>query len=256
MSDLKKSAEEFVRILESSRKAYAITGAGISVPSGIPDFRGPNGLYKYFPPDIFDIDKFFENPKRYYDFSRERLGVIERAQPNTAHEVLAELEEMRLIDVVITQNIDGLHRKAGSKKVIELHGNLEEYVCTKCGRRFSKDEIKGALEREDVPHCETCGGLVKPNVVFFGEPLPERELLEAFKIAEESDLAVAVGTSLVVYPAALVPRRTVETGGRLVIINVGETGLDGVAYRKYEYDVVDFFREVKNILVGDSDGSG
>ena len=245
---LEREAEEFLELLRSSRLSYVLTGAGISTPSGIPDFRGPNGLYKFFPPDIFDIDKFLSDPKRYYDFSRERLSIMKSAKPNVAHEVLARLERMGLIRAVITQNIDGLHKKAGSENVIELHGNLEEYVCMSCGRRYPSEKVEELLKTEEVPRCEECGGLLKPNVVFFGEALPERELMEAFRLAEMADLAVAVGTSLVVYPAALIPRRTVETGGKLVIINRGETGLDGLAHLKYDVDVEVFFKSLGDLL--------
>ena len=245
---MRERALEFIEILKSSRKSYIFTGAGVSTPSGIPDFRGPKGLYKFFPPDIFDIDRFFENPKRYYDFARERLKFMKDAKPNVVHRVIAKLERIGMIEAVITQNIDRLHQKAGSVNVIELHGNVDEYFCLKCGESYTWDEIERKLEIEDVPRCDVCGGLIKPNVVFFGEPLPEKELIRAFKIAEESDLAVAVGTSLVVYPAAMIPRRTVETGGKLVIINVGETGLDDLAYAKYEYDLAEFFTEVESLL--------
>ncbi len=241
-------ASEFLEILKKSRKSYVITGAGVSVPSGIPDFRGPKGLYKFFPPDIFDMESFLSNPKRYYDFSRERLSAIKKAKPNVAHEVLAELERRGLIQAVVTQNIDGLHLKAGSKNVIEIHGNLREYTCLSCGKVYTAEEVEDLMKGDPVPRCRDCGGLIKPNVVFFGEPLPEREIMEAFKIAEESDLAIAIGTSLVVYPAALIPRRTVETGGKLVIINRGETGLDDLAYVKYDVDVEVFFSALKRIL--------
>ncbi len=239
-----KEAREFLQLLDSSEKAYVFTGAGVSTPSGIPDFRGKGGLYEKVPPDIFDIERFYENPARYYRFHRERLSLTRKVEPNVAHRVIAKLEEMGKIWGVITQNIDGLHQKAGSKNVIELHGTMERYVCTRCKRKYDADFVEVELWKDEVPRCPECGGLLKPDVVFFGEPLPELELLKAYRIAEEADLAIVVGSSLVVYPAAMIPRMTVENGGKLVIINVGETGLDGLAFRKYEVDVALFFQAV------------
>ena len=250
MTELEDLAVEFLEIVKSAKKAYVLTGAGVSTPSGIPDFRGKDGIYKKMPPDIFDIERFYKDPKRYYTFHKERISLMKKAEPNPVHLAIARLEELGMIDAVITQNIDGLHRKAGSSKVIELHGTVNEYVCTRCGRIYPAEEIDAILESVDVPKCEECGGLIKPNVVFFGEALPERALVEAFKIAEEADLAIAVGTSLIVYPAALIPRRTVETGGKLVIITLGGTGLDSIAFRKYEVELSEFFKLLLENLRG------
>ena len=241
--------EEFLSIIRSSRRAYVFTGAGISTPSGIPDFRGSKGLYKEVPQDIFDIDKFYEDPERYYRVHKERIATMRNAEPNIAHIVVAKMEELNLIDCVITQNIDGLHKKAGSKNIIRLHGTLDRYVCTRCGEIYDYEFVENVIWKdEDVPRCIKCGGLLKPDVVFFGEPLPEIELLKAYKTAEESDLAIVIGSSLVVYPAAMIPRLTVENGGKLVIINLSETGLDKMAYRKYETDIERFFNRVAEEL--------
>ncbi len=242
-------AEEFLSIIRSSKRAYVFTGAGISTPSGIPDFRGSRGLYKEIPEDIFDIDKFYENPERYYEFHKKRISKMRNAKPNIAHLVVAKMEELNLICCVITQNIDGLHKEAGSRSIIRLHGTLDRYACTKCGEIYSYDFVENVLwENKELPRCMKCGGLLKPDVVFFGEPLPEMELLKAYKIAEESDLAIVIGSSLVVYPAAIIPRLTVENGGKLVIINLSETGLDNMAYRKYETDIEEFFKKVAKEL--------
>ena len=243
-----KEVEELLDLLNSSKKAYVFTGAGVSTPSGIPDFRGKNGLYSKIPPDIFDIDRFYEDPVRYYKFHKERLLVVREAKPNIAHRVIAELEKRGMIEAVITQNVDGLHRKAGSENVVELHGSLERYVCTVCGRKYDSQFVEKEIWKGEVPKCPECEGLLKPDVVFFGEPLPELELLKAYRIAEESDLSIVVGSSLVVYPAAMIPRITVENGGKLVIINMGETGLDSMAYRKYEVEIEEFFEGVAKEL--------
>jgi len=249
--ELKKAAEEFLKVLRSAKNSYVLTGAGVSTPSGIPDFRGKNGIYKTIPMDIFDIDKFFEDPERYYKFHKDRILSFKSAEPNIVHEMIARLEEKGLIKAVITQNIDGLHQKAGSKNVIELHGSMDSYVCTKCGKVYDSEHVEKVLmEKELIPKCEECGGILKPNVVFFGEALPEKALMKAYSIAEDADVSIAVGTSLVVYPAALLPKITVEHGGKLVVINVGETGLDNIAYRKYNFELSEFFNEVKNLLEG------
>ena len=247
--EVKKAAKEFLETLKSAENSYVLTGAGVSTPSGIPDFRGKNGLYKAIPVDIFDIDKFFEDPERYYKFHKERFLSFKSAKPNIVHETIARLEEKGLINAVITQNIDGLHQRAGSKNVIELHGSMDNYVCTKCGRVYGSEYVEKVLmEKEIVPKCEKCGGILKPNIVFFGEALPEMALTKAYAIAEEADVSIAVGTSLVVYPAALLPKVTVEHGGKLVIINMGETGLDNIAYKKYNFELTEFFDEAKNLL--------
>ncbi len=247
--ELKKAAEEFLEVLKSAKNSYVLTGAGVSTPSGIPDFRGKNGIYKTMPLDIFDIDKFFEDPERYYKLHRDRILSFKSAEPNIVHKMLAELEKKGLIKAVVTQNIDGLHQKAGSKNVIELHGSMDSYVCTKCGRAYDSEYVEKVLMKKDlIPRCEECGGILKPSVVFFGEALPEKALMKAYSIAEEADASIAVGTSLVVYPAALLPKITVEHGGKLVVINMGKTGLDNIAYRKYNFELTEFFREVKNIL--------
>ena len=241
--------EEFLKIVRSSKRTYAFTGAGISTPSGIPDFRGKDGLYREIPEDIFDIDKFYENPERYYEVHKNRISPMRNAKPNIAHIVLAKMEELNLIDCVITQNIDGLHKKAGSKSIIRLHGTLDWYVCTKCGERYDYEFVENVIWKDKVvPRCIKCGEILKPDVVFFGEPLPEMELLKAYKTAEESDLAIVIGSSLLVYPAAMIPRLTVENGGKLVIINLSETGLDNIAYRKYEVDIEKFFEGVAEEL--------
>ena len=246
--DLKESVKEFIEIVKSSGKTYALTGAGVSTPSGIPDFRGRNGLYKKIPPDTFDIEKFFEDPERYYRIHRERISLMAKARPNVVHKALALMESKGMLDLVVTQNIDGLHQKAGSKNVVELHGNISRYVCTECGAEYEEDEVNKMLEEAPVPKCRRCGGIIKPKVVFFGEALPEEALSRAFREAEEADLALAIGTSLVVYPAALLPKVTVERGGKMVIINMGETGLDGLAFRKYEFELSEFFGEVMKEL--------
>ncbi|RKY05126.1 NAD-dependent protein deacylase [Candidatus Poribacteria bacterium] len=242
-------AEEFLEELRRSSYAVVLTGAGVSTPSGIPDFRGPKGIYSRVPPETFEIDFFLRHPERYYEVERGILSSSFDAEPNETHLLLAKLESMGLIKGVITQNIDGLHQRAGSKVVVELHGNISTGTCLSCGRKFSREEINAKLESSPVPRCG-CGGLIKPDVVFFGEQLPPDALEKGTEMASKADLMVVMGSSLVVYPAANLPLLTVRNGGRLIIVTKGETGLDFLAYRKYNVDLVEFSREVLRLIEG------
>ncbi|HID55987.1 TPA: NAD-dependent protein deacylase [Candidatus Poribacteria bacterium] len=246
---IRKYVEETLRELREAESAVVLTGAGVSTASGIPDFRGPGGIYSMVSPDIFEIDSFMSHPERYYRIEREILGGSFDAEPNEAHILIAELERMGLIEAVITQNIDGLHQKAGSLKVIELHGNISTGSCLRCGRRFERGEINEMLREMDVPRCG-CGGVIKPDVIFFGEMLPPGALNEGMRLAAESDLMLVMGSSLVVYPAATLPSITVRNGGKLIIVNKGKTALDHLAYRRYDVDLVEFSREALRLLEG------
>jgi len=238
------STEEFLKLLQESDSAVVLTGAGISTPSGIPDFRGPSGIYKKYPPYIFDVDFFYSNPEAFYSFAKEGIFTMLEVKPNLAHTLLAQLEEKGLIEAVITQNIDRLHQKAGSKRVIELHGNVEEYYCTSCGKAYTVRDVQRKLENAPVPLCDDCEGLIRPNIVFFGESLPKDALEEAIRLALKADLMIVVGSSLVVYPAAELPLLTLRNGGKLVIVNLGETAQDHLATLKFDLDVVEFARQV------------
>jgi NAD-dependent deacetylase len=218
-------------LILKSRKLVVFTGAGISTESGIPDFRGPRGLWSRFDPDDFTIDKFLSDiesrRKQWYIF-KEGL-MTDKAAPNAAHVAIAELYKMGRLDCVITQNIDNLHQKAGvpDDKVFELHGNMQWAVCLECGRRYSFSEIKSRLDAgEDIPDCIECHGMLKPAIVMFGEQLPYDVLEEAGRRARNSDLFIVIGSTLVVYPAAYMPQYALQSGAKLVIINQGETPLD------------------------------
>ncbi len=224
-------AEKVADLILKSRKLVVFTGAGISTESGIPDFRGPQGLWSRFDPDDFTIDKFLSNiesrRKQWYIF-KEGL-MTDKAVPNAAHVAIAELHKMGRLDCVITQNIDNLHQKAGvpDDKVFELHGNMQWAICLECGKRYTFSEIKARLDGgEDIPDCSACHGMLKPAIVMFGEQLPYDVLEEAGRRARSSDLFIVVGSTLVVYPAAYMPQYAVQSGAKLVIINIGETPMD------------------------------
>jgi len=217
-------AREAAALLRRSRYAIAFTGAGISTESGIPDFRGPNGLWRRFDPSMSSIDYFRRDPRGFWGFYSSRFKSINVAKPNAAHIALAELERLGLIKAVITQNIDGLHVKAGNHRVIELHGSSRTASCTMCGNQVRFEEaIKIYEETGDAPHC-SCGGIYKPDVVLFGEPVARLE--EAMSEAQRSDLVLVIGSSLTVYPASLIPLAVIDGGGSSIIINMEPTPYD------------------------------
>ena len=211
-------------LLKNSKHAVVFTGAGISAESGIPTFRGANGLWsRYDPEEVASIQGFMRNPKAFWAFARE-LIVKTKAKPNAGHYAIAELERMGIIKAVITQNIDMLHQKAGSKRVLELHGSLKYVDCLKCGKTYEWDEI---VDKIDNIKCENCGSMyLKPRIVFFGEQLPRDVLNEAIREAEKSDVFIVVGSSLQVYPAASLPFIAKENGAKLVLINKDPTDKD------------------------------
>lgn len=219
------------KLLSESNYLVAFTGAGISAESGIPTYRGDNGVWnKYDPNKYANIDNFFREPEYYWSFFKEvRYPVLKKAKPNKAHDALAKLEEKGKLKAVITQNIDGLHQLAGSERVLELHGNTRSISCIDCKKSYSLDEIFNQLKKELTPKCSSCKGTLKPEVVFFGESLPLATLEEAMKITNECDLFLTIGSSLVVQPAASLPIMAKENGSKLIIINKDPTPLDSIA---------------------------
>jgi NAD-dependent deacetylase len=214
----------------------------VSVPSGIPDFRTPGtGLWeKVDPMEVAHIDVFRRDPDRFWTFYGNRFATLDDKQPNAAHEAIAELERRGLIRGVITQNIDRLHRKAGSQRIVEVHGSIESSVCLACGAR---EPISRVLEKLEAgiatPRCDACETPLKPDVVLFGEFLPEQAMSDAYALASEADLMLAIGSSLEVYPVASLPGVTIEAGGRLGLVTQGPTPYDGQADVKLSGDVVD-----------------
>ena len=221
-------------MLASSRRAVALTGAGVSTASGIPDFRGPRGLWRRVDPDIFTIDRFLEEPMESWRVFVEMYESMRGVRPNPAHYALAVLEREGVLVAVITQNIDGLHQAAGSRRVVEIHGSARWAVCLNCGHRVPLGEAVEEARRGRLPRCPRCGGLLKPDVTFFGEPLPEAALREALELAASSDAMLVAGSSLVVSPANQLPQIAKLRGARLVIANAGETMLDHLADVKVE----------------------
>jgi NAD-dependent deacetylase len=240
-------AARLAELLRDADRAVVLTGAGVSVPSGIPDFRSPRtGLWENVDPmEVAHIDAWRRDPDRFWRFYGDRFASLTDKQPNGAHLALAELERRGLIRGVITQNIDRLHRAAGTERLIEVHGSIEWSVCMQCGGKVALDRVVEQLRADDgAPECACCFTPLKPDVVLFGELLPERALSEAQALALDADLMVCVGSSLEVYPVAGLPAITRGAGGRLALVTQGATPYDDEAEVKLGGDVVAELRAV------------
>lgn len=246
---MNKKIKKLKEIIDSSKNIVLFTGAGISVPSGIPDFRSAGGLYnqgltKYgvSPEEVISHTFYKERPEEFFEFYKENM-VFENAEPNVAHRYFAELERQGKLRAVVTQNIDGLHEKAGSKNVFNIHGNIHENFCEHCFKKFGLDYI---LQKECVPKCDECGGIVRPKVVLYEEALYDDVVEGALEAIEYADALIVVGTSLVVHPAA---RYVNYYGGdRLVLINLQPTPYDNVADLVINEKIEDVIRELQSGL--------
>jgi NAD-dependent deacetylase len=243
-------AERLAELIHESSCTVALTGAGISVPSGIPDFRTPGeGLWeKVNPMEVAHIDAFRREPKRFWSFYRPRLHSLGEVKPNDAHRALAELESRGLLEAVITQNIDMLHHKAGSERVIEVHGSIKSGTCQDCGAQFTIEQMDELFDDDGVAVCRECSGPVKPDVVLFGELLPAEAISEAEDLATRADLMLCIGSSLEVFPVAGLPSITLRSGGGLAVITQGPTPFDGSAVVRMDGDVVADLDAVLNAL--------
>jgi NAD-dependent deacetylase len=218
------------RLLAKARKAVALTGAGVSVGSGIPDFRSPGGLWTRFDPmRVATAQALRHDPAAVWEFMAAALDLFGAARPNPAHLALAGLEQRGLLAGVVTQNIDGLHQAAGSRTVVEFHGSAERFSCTGCGLAQARGAIPGLLARAVPPRCPGCGGVVRPDVVFFGEGIPPEAVAGSEALLAGADLVLIVGTSGEVAPANAIPRRVARSGGRVVEVNLGGTVFDGLS---------------------------
>jgi len=237
--EARRGAARLAELIGGSGCTVALTGAGVSVPSGIPDFRTPEtGIWANVDPmKVAHIDVFERDPARFWSYYRPRFHSLGDKEPNAAHEALAELERRGLLEGVITQNIDRLHRAAGSENVVEVHGSIETSSCTRCAASFGLEEVDGLFDEEGVARCTTCEGPVKPDVVLFGELLPESAMAMAQDLAGRAELMICVGSSLAVFPAAGLPRLTLENGGRLAIVTKGPTPYDDDADLKLDGEV-------------------
>jgi NAD-dependent deacetylase len=228
-------------LLREARSVVALTGAGISVPSGIPDFRSPGtGLWENVDPmAVAHIDAWREDPERFWHFYGNRFQTLEDKEPNAAHRALVELERRGHLDAVVTQNIDMLHRKAGTRELIEVHGTIEHSSCLTCGAQYPLADARARLaaDPDGVPRCD-CGEPLKPDVVLFGEWLPAEALDRAYELAAGADVLLCVGSSLEVHPIAQLPGITRANGGAVAIVTQGRTPWDDRAAVKLDGDVV------------------
>ena len=233
--------------LEESKHCVAFTGAGISTLSGIRDFRGKDGIYTTGGADaerMFDIDVFLSDPTVYYRAARDFIYNLDEKEPSIVHTALALLEERGILHAVITQNIDLLHQKAGSKKVIEVHGSPTVHECLSCGFTLGFEEAAKVVRSGGIPECPKCKKPLKPCITFFGEALPARAIHEAEREATQADLLLVLGSSLTVYPAAALPGLTLRHGGRIVIVNNQPTSYDGMAFLHFS-DLGSVFAAIK-----------
>lgn len=233
-ANLEELADRVADLILGARGVVVFTGAGVSTESGIPDFRGPGGLWTKYDPDEFTYQKFLADPEaRRKSWRMLMENFLLDARPNPAHYAIAELERLGKLDCVITQNVDNLHQEAGNSpdRVFELHGNVRWVSCLSCGKRYPMAEISHRLEAGiEVPDCDDCHGILKVEGVFFGEALPQRTLEEATRRSQNCDLFIVIGSTLVVYPAAFMPSYALGAGARVVIINLSPTPLDRQAH--------------------------
>ena len=218
------SLERLAEIVRDNQPCVVLTGAGVSTESGIPDFRSPTGIWAQFDPlEYGSIKAFRADPARVWSFYAPRFSMLTEAEPNDAHRALAELERREFVRAVVTQNIDLLHERAGSRDVVEVHGSIRSASCHACVTRVPFAEVLPLLP---VPPCPACGAVLKPDVVFFGELLPEDAIDRAVELARSAGVLLVVGSSLEVYPVAGLPDETLAAGGRLAFVNRGPTPFD------------------------------
>ncbi len=247
LKDPYAAASEAARIIRSSHSAIAFTGSGISAEAGIPTFRGRDGLWnKYRPEELATPEAFARDPLKVWKWYAWRIRLVLEAKPTVSHCVLAAMEREDLLDAVITQNVDGLHQRAGSRRVVELHGSILRARCTVCGAKW---RITRAPSDDELPlRCPKCGGLARPDVVWFGEPLPSDALREALALAARADAVIIVGTSGVVEPAGSIPLVAYERGARLINVNAEPNRYTGIAHVEYRGPASRFFAALAEVL--------
>jgi NAD-dependent deacetylase len=243
------AVKKLFEAITTARHCVALTGAGVSTLSGIRDFRGKNGLYNDMDAQkIFDIDYFYEDPSFYYQAAGSFIYNIDEKEASIVHTTLGDLENRGFLKALITQNIDLLHQKGGSKRVIEVHGSPATHYCLRCaGVRMAFREAADLVKAGELPKCPHCGKVLKPAITFFGESLPFEAMREAEQEAQEADLMLVLGTSLTVYPAAGLPQTTLSRGGKIVIVNDMPTPLDSRAALRFG-DLGEVFEGLRELL--------
>ena len=243
------NASALAELVRRRQPCVVLTGAGISTESGIPDFRSATGIWaNYDPMEYASIDAFRRDSVKVWEFYSKRFEVLTKAEPNEGHRALAELERGGLVRAVVTQNIDTLHERAGSRDVVEVHGSIRNADCLACGEQVPLDRVVALLADAPAPVCPRCGEILKPGVVMFGELLPEGEIDRAFELAEQAALLLVVGSSLEVHPVAGLPETTLRAGGELAIVNRGGTPYDHQATMRIDGGAGETLRALADAL--------
>jgi NAD-dependent deacetylase len=238
------STDRLAELIRTRQPCVVLTGAGVSTESGIPDFRSPTGIWAQVDPmEYASIQAFRSDPEKVWSFYAMRIEMLTGAEPNDAHHALAELERRGFVDAIVTQNIDLLHTRAGSREVVEVHGSIRTVSCLACGHREPLDE-----SLLPVPRCPECGAVLKPDVVFFGELLPRAAIDRAYELAHRAALMLVVGSALEVFPVSDLPLETLRAGGSLAIVNLGPTALDERADFKLEASAGETLRQISKAL--------
>ena len=246
------SAAALASLIRERQPCVVLTGAGVSTESGIPDFRSATGIWAEIDPfEVASLRAFRRDPERVWSFYRERLHVLRDATPNAAHVVLAELEKRGFVQAVVTQNIDLLHGRAGSREVVEVHGSIRSATCPGCGEREPLERVLQLLADCDAPACPVCAEILKPDVVFFGELLQAAAIERASELARSAGLLLVVGSALEVYPVAGLPEETLAAGGQLAIVNRGPTPYDARAALRIDGSAGEVLARVAEALRGE-----
>lgn len=250
MLSLEKKIDKLVELILNSNKIIVLTGAGMSTESGIADFRSPGtGLWeKVDPYEYASINSYVSNPTKNLDFMLETGKAIFSARPNKGHKALTRLQKLGKLEGVLTQNIDRLHQKAKTKNIVEFHGNVMEAKCLNCGAVFPITTMVNQTLQGKTPFCENCNGMLKPNAIFFGEPLESSVLAKADQMLKNCDLMIVLGSSLVVYPVAWYPQKAISIGAKLAIINIQETDMDSIAEIVIHEKIGEIFPRVVSIV--------
>jgi NAD-dependent deacetylase len=243
------SVSRLAELVRERQPCVVLTGAGISTESGIPDFRSATGIWaQYDPMEYATIQAFTRDPVKVWGFYARRFEVLTHAEANAGHIALAELERAGLVQAIVTQNIDGLHGRAGSQDVIEVHGSIRTASCLGCGEQVSLEDVVTSLQELPAPPCPSCGAILKPDVVMFGELLPPGAMERAVELSQRAGLLLVVGSSLEVYPVAGLPDETVSAGGALAIVNRGPTPFDRLAEVRIDAGAGETLRALSTLL--------